>query len=178
MLRMSDRFVLPVIGVVSLGVVVVVGLLLLGREESGDGRLDVSALPALNAFLNGLSALFLSAGYLFIRRKKPTAHKLSMLTAFFVSTLFLVSYLVYHYHAGAKPFGGTGAIRVVYFSLLVSHIVLAAVIVPLTLTTIYRAWRGEFNLHKRIARFTLPIWLYVSVTGVVVYWMLYRLSPR
>ena len=178
MLRMSDRLALPVIGVVSLGVVLVVGLLLLGQDESSKGRLDVSALPALNAFLNGLSAVFLSAGYVFIRRKKKAAHKLSMLTAFLVSTLFLISYLVYHYHAGSRPFGGTGAIRVVYFFLLVSHIVLAAVIVPLALTTIYRAWRGEFELHKRIARFTLPIWLYVSVTGVVVYWMLYRLSPR
>ena len=178
MLRMSDRLALPVIGVVSLGVVLVVGLLLLGRGEFAGGRLDVSALPALNAFLNGLSAVFLSAGYVFIRRKKKAAHRFSMLTAFLVSTLFLISYLVYHYHAGSRPFGGTGAIRVIYFFLLVTHIVLAAVIVPLALTTIYRAWRGEFDLHKRIARFTLPIWLYVSVTGVVVYWMLYRLSPR
>lgn len=99
-----------------------------------------------------------------------------MLAAFGVSTLFLVSYVVYHSLEGSRPFTGQGWMRPVYFALLLSHIVLAAAIVPLALVTLYRAWRGEFVRHRRIARWTLPIWLYVSVTGVIVYWMLYHLS--
>jgi putative membrane protein len=98
-----------------------------------------------------------------------------MVSALVVSIAFLVSYVTYHALAGSRPFGGVGWIRAVYFPLLISHIVLAAVIVPLALTTVYRALRGDFARHRRIARFTLPIWLYVSVTGVLVYWMLYRL---
>ena len=94
-----------------------------------------------------------------------------------VSSCFLVSYVIYHYHAGSKPFGGHGWIRGIYYPLLISHVVLAALIVPFALTTIYRAWRGEFARHRRIARWTLPVWLYVSVTGVIVYWMLYHLGP-
>ena len=100
-----------------------------------------------------------------------------MVTAFVVSSSFLVSYVVYHYHAGSKPFGGHGWSRGSYYPLLLSHLVLAALIVPLALTTLYRAWRGQFARHRRIARWTLPVWLYVSVTGVLVYWMLYHLGP-
>jgi len=174
---MKDRFALLTIGVLSLLVILGVGALLLGREGEVRGRIDVSALPSLNALLNGLSAVLLSVGYLFIRRKKVAAHKACMLTAFSLSTLFLISYVIYHYHAGSKPFGGVGVTRMIYFPLLISHILLAAAIVPLALTTIYRAWGGEFERHKRIARFTLPVWLYVSVTGVIVYWMLYWLVP-
>ncbi len=132
-------------------------------------------MPALNAFLNGTSAVLLTVGYVFIRLKKVTAHKTCMVTAFGVSSLFLVSYLIYHYHVGSMPFGGSGFIRPVYFTLLISHIVLAACIVPLALMTIYRAWTEQFEKHMRIARWTLPLWLYVSVTGVIVYWMLYHL---
>jgi putative membrane protein len=135
-------------------------------------------LPSLNAFLNGSSALFLTVGYFCIRFKKVTAHKLSMVTAFMLSTVFLISYVIYHYHAGSVSFSGQGLIRPVYFTLLISHIVLAACIVPLALVTLYRAWNEQFERHKRIARVTLPVWLYVSVTGVVVYWMLYWLSPQ
>ena len=105
------------------------------------------------------------------------AHKTCMLTALGVSSLFLVSYVIYHYHAGSKPFGGHGWIRGVYYPLLISHLILAALIVPLALTTLYRAWRGQFARHRRIARWTLPVWLYVSVTGVLIYWMLYHLGP-
>ena len=137
--------------------------------------LPITSLPALNASLNAVSAVLLVLGYLFIRRRKIAAHKLCMISAFATSTLFLASYLVYHYHVGSKPFSGQGAIRAVYFSILISHVVLAAAIVPLALVTLRRAWKEQFDRHARIARRTLPIWIYVSVTGVVVYWMLYRL---
>ena len=102
------------------------------------------------------------------------AHKLCMLSAFTASTLFLISYLLYHYQVGSVPFKGQGSLRVVYFTILISHTILAAAIVPLALVTLTRALKGSFERHKRIARWTLPLWLYVSVTGVVVYWMLYR----
>jgi putative membrane protein len=174
---MKDRLALSGIGVLSALVVFGVGLLLLGRG-AGLTRYDVSVLPGVNASLNGTSAILLSAGYLCIRKKKVLAHKICMVTAFSVSMLFLISYVIYHYHAGSMPFSGTGILRAIYFPLLISHIVLAAVIVPLALLTLYRAWRGSFEQHKRIARWTLPIWLYVSVTGVIVYWMLYKLSPH
>ena len=138
--------------------------------------MDVSGLPAVNAGLNSISTLLLGAGYYFIRNGQREKHRTMMLAAFASSCLFLTSYLIYHYHAGSVPFQGQGWIRPVYFFILITHIVLAAAIVPLALTTIYRAWRGELWRHKRIARVTLPIWLYVSVTGVVVYLMLYRTS--
>ena len=137
--------------------------------------MDVHDLPAVNATLNSASAILLTAGFACIKRKKVGAHKACMLAAFTVSVLFLVSYVVYHAQAGSVPFQGRGAVRPLYFALLLSHIVLAAVIVPLALTTIHRAWAERFDRHRRIARWTLPIWLYVSVTGVLVYWMLYRL---
>jgi putative membrane protein len=134
-----------------------------------------ASLPLVNACLNATSAALLTAGYVFIRRRRVTAHKACMVSALLVSTLFLVSYVTYHSLAGSRPFGGQGWIRAVYFPLLVSHIILAAAIVPLALITVYRALQGSFARHRRIARWTLPIWLYVSVTGVLVYWMLYRL---
>jgi putative membrane protein len=171
----EDRSALVVIGGVSLAVVLLVGYLLLGHKpQPGAGAL-VASLPLLNACLNATSAALLSAGWLFIRRKRVTAHKTCMVSALVVSILFLVSYVSYHSLAGSRPFAGVGWIRLVYYPLLLSHIVLAAVIVPLALTTVYRALQGNFARHVRIARWTLPIWLYVSVTGVLVYWMLYRL---
>jgi len=139
---------------------------------------SLTDLPAFNAALNGISALLLVSGYLCIRRRKVTAHKLCMGSAFVISTLFLISYLTYHYHVGSVAFGGRGWIRAVYFAILISHTILAATIVPLALVTLSRALRGRFSKHVRVARWTLPLWLYVSVTGVVVYWMLYHLSPR
>jgi len=175
----TDRVVLSLIGVVSVVALSVVGALLLGRAPAVGG-VEVAALPGVNAMLNGASAVLLTAGFLFIRRRNVAAHRACMLGAFGVSVLFLVCYLVYHYHAGSRPFGGQGWIRPLYFVLLVSHIVLAAAIVPLALTTIYRglsAYRGasaHVARHVRIARWTLPIWLYVSVTGVAVYLLLYH----
>jgi len=132
-------------------------------------------LPGLNATLNSISAVLLAAGYLQIRRRRVAAHRACMLAAFAVSTAFLVSYLVYHAHAGSVPFRRQGWIRPVYFSILISHIVLAAAILPMAILTLYRAWRERFEAHRRLARWTLPVWLYVSVTGVVVYLMLYQL---
>lgn len=133
----------------------------------------VLKLPKLNAALNALSAFLLLAGYRFIRAKKIHAHRLCMGAAFLVSTLFLVSYLVYHRFAGSVPFAGQGVIRTVYFAILISHSALAAIVPPLALTALYRAWKGDFDRHAAVARWTLPLWLYVSVTGVVIYAMLY-----
>ena len=135
--------------------------------------IPVSILPAVNAALNSASALLLIAGYLFIRRKKITAHKFCMLSALTTSALFLISYLAYHYQVGSVPFQGRGWIRGVYFTVLISHTILAAAVVPLVLVTVARALKGSFERHKRVARWTLPLWLYVSITGVLVYWMLY-----
>ena len=136
----------------------------------------LSDLPAVNAALNSASALLLVAGYLFIRKGRVALHRLCMLSALLTSTLFLTSYLIYHYHIGSVPFRGPGWIRAIYFTILISHTILAIAIVPLVLITLYRALKSDFERHKRIARWTLPLWLYVSVTGVVVYWMLYRMG--
>jgi putative membrane protein len=130
---------------------------------------------ALNATLNGTSAILLAAGYAAIRSGKRALHKKLMLSAFAVSTVFLVSYLVYHYRVGHVAFQGHGWIRPVYFALLASHTILAIVIVPLILITLRRAWLGGFHKHRLIARWTLPLWFYVCVTGVIVYLMVYRL---
>ena len=136
--------------------------------------MSIADLPVLNATLNGIAALFLAAGYFFIRRRQIGAHRACMLSACTASALFLVSYVIYHANAGSKPFPGTGPIRTVYFVILATHVVLAAAIVPMALVTLTRALREHFDRHKRIARWTLPIWLYVSVTGVVIYVMLYH----
>jgi putative membrane protein len=133
-------------------------------------------LPAVDATLNAASALLLAAGFLFIRRRNVPAHRVCMLAAFATSVLFLICYLTYHSVHGVTRFPGHGAVRGFYLALLGSHTLLAVVIVPLVLSTLYRAWRGRFDLHRRIARWTLPAWLYVSITGVVVYWMLYHLK--
>ena len=137
--------------------------------------MSVSDLPALNATLNGVAGLFLLAGYAFIKRRQIRAHRACMLSAFAASALFLVSYVIYHANAGSRAFPGTGSARVVYFVILITHVVLAAAILPMAIVTLSRALRKRFDLHVRIARWTLPTWLYVSVTGVVIFAMLYRL---
>ncbi|PYM64263.1 MAG: DUF420 domain-containing protein [Candidatus Rokuibacteriota bacterium] len=171
---MKDRAALWLIGAISVGVVLLVAFLLLGHRRDAAIAPTVAALPLLNACLNATSAALLTAGYLFIRDKRVAAHRACMVSALVASSLFLVSYVTYHALAGSRPFGGQGWVRRVYFPLLVSHVVLAAAIVPLALTTVYRALSGNFARHVRIARWTLPLWLYVSVTGVLVYWMLYH----
>jgi uncharacterized membrane protein YozB (DUF420 family) len=136
---------------------------------------NLSDLPALNATLNATSAVLLMIGYGFIRRGQVRRHRAAMISACVVSTLFLTSYLIYHANAGSKPFSGHGPIRVVYFTILITHILLAAAILPLALITLSRGLRGRFDRHVAIARWTFPIWMYVSVTGVIVYLMLYRM---
>ena len=137
--------------------------------------MSVSLLPHLNALLNATSAVFLSTGYLFIRSGRDTAHKRCMIAALICSAAFLTSYVIYHANVGSRPFEGKGTIRVIYFAILITHVVLAVVIVPLVIMTATRGLRSQFDRHVRIARWTLPLWLYVSVTGVIVYLMLYQL---
>jgi uncharacterized membrane protein YozB (DUF420 family) len=137
--------------------------------------MSVQDLPALNATLNAVATVLLTAGWILIRQKKRDAHRRCMLSAFAVSTGFLTSYLVYHFNVGSVPFQKPGAIRVVYLTILFTHIVLAAAIVPMILLSLSRALRARYDKHRKIARWTMPLWLYVSVTGVVIYVMLYRL---
>ena len=136
-----------------------------------------SVLPHLNAGLNASSFVLLTSGYFFIRRKNVKAHRNCQLAALTASVLFLISYLTYHAHHGVTRFAGQGIARPVYFTILFTHTFLAAVIVPFVIITVRRALRGDFQRHKRIARVTLPMWLYVSITGVIVYLMLYHLYP-
>ncbi len=165
-----------VIATLSLVVVAGVAFVLLGSPTDTGAETSASILPAVNALLNGTSALLLTVGYVCIRRKKVVAHKTCMATAFVVSSLFLVTYLTHHYRSGSVPFAGEGWLRGVYFGVLIPHVVLAALVVPLALTTIHHGWTSRFDKHVRIAKWTLPIWLYVSVSGVLVYWMLYWLE--
>lgn len=137
--------------------------------------LDVHQLPTLNAALNALSGVFLLTGYTMIRQRRIAAHRACMLAAFLTSTLFLISYVIYHLNAGSRPFAGEGPVRLVYFSILISHVLLAATILPLALITLRHGLAAQYVRHKRIARWTFPIWVYVSVTGVIIYLMLYQL---
>ena len=137
--------------------------------------LSISSLPAVNATLNGIATILLVTGYACIKTGRRDAHRRVMIAAFATSALFLVSYVIYHAHVGSRPFPGQGPIRIVYFSILISHIVLAAIIPPLAAVTLWRGYRGRFDRHVRIARWTLPLWLYVSVTGICVYLMLYQM---
>lgn len=137
---------------------------------------EVRDLPALNASLNALATVLLVTGYFLIRQRRLTAHRNVMVAALVCSTLFLISYLFYHAQVGSVRFQGTGPARTLYFTILVTHTILAAAVPVLAIITVWHAWRRRFDRHRRIARWTLPIWLYVSVTGVVVYWMLYQMK--
>ena len=142
--------------------------------------IEITDMPAINAGLNATSAALLTAGYILIRQRRVTAHKTCMLSAFATSTLFLICYLAYHIGrqrltgSAHVEFRGEGAVRGVYLTILLSHVLLAFTVLPLSLTTLVRAYKQQFDRHRRIARWTLPIWFYVSVTGVVVYWLLYQ----
>ncbi len=140
--------------------------------------LTIYSLAPLNAALNALSGIFLVTGFFMIRRGRVHAHQWCMQSAFVTSIVFLISYLYYHYNVGSVPFTGEGWTRPVYFTLLISHTVLAALVPPLALITLYRAWKRQFQRHRRIARWTFPVWLYVSVTGVLVYLILYQFFPK
>jgi uncharacterized membrane protein YozB (DUF420 family) len=137
---------------------------------------DLHSLPAVNASLNALAAVLLVTGYALIRRRRWIAHRNVMTAALICSVLFLTSYLIYHAQVGSVRFPGTGTPRTVYLAILLTHTVLAAAVPFLAGVTVVRAWRKRYPQHKKLARWTLPIWLYVSVTGVVVYWMLYRMT--
>jgi uncharacterized membrane protein YozB (DUF420 family) len=137
--------------------------------------MSVTDLPALNATLNAISTVLLLTGYVFIRRGDRRRHKTCMIAALVTSALFLTSYVIYHSQVGSVPFKGTGWIRTVYFGVLIPHVILAAAIVPPVLMTVSRALSAKYDKHRRIARWTLPLWLYVSVTGVIVYVMLYQM---
>ena len=140
--------------------------------------MSISELPAVNASLNGLSAIFLLAGYLCIRNKNQVAHQRWMTAAVVTSTLFLISYLTYHAHAGRTVFKEPAGFRPIYLTLLLTHTILAVTIVPLVIITLSRALRLRFDLHRKIARWTWPLWMYVSVTGVVIYLLLYKIFPQ
>jgi uncharacterized membrane protein YozB (DUF420 family) len=137
--------------------------------------MSVTDLPALNASLNALSFVLLVTGYVFIRRGERQKHRFCMIAALVTSALFLTSYVIYHSQVGSVPFKGTGWIRTVYFAVLIPHVILAAAIVPPILITASRGLSAKYDKHRRIARWTLPLWLYVSVTGVIVYLMLYQM---
>ena len=137
--------------------------------------MEISDLPAVNASLNALSTVLLTVGYVLIRRGDRVLHKGCMLAALITSALFLTSYVVYHANTGSRPFTGQGAVRVMYFAVLISHVVLATAVLPLALITAARALWSQFDRHVKVARWALPVWLYVSVTGVVVYLMLHQM---
>lgn len=137
--------------------------------------LEIQQLPTLNATLNALSGVFLTTGYVMIRRGRVAVHRACMLAAFVSSVFFLTSYVIYHAHTGSRPFPGQGGIRLVYFVILISHVLLAATILPMAIVTMRRGLGAQYDRHVRIARWTFPLWMYVSVTGVVIYLMLYQL---
>ena len=176
-LKTNDKLFVPLIGALSIVVPAVVAILLFA--DLGGSALvgDVSFLPALNAGINSTVSLLLIIGLILIRQKKMQAHKRVMMSALFLSVFFLVSYILYHYAHGDVKYGGQGAIRYVYFVILITHIVLSVAVVPLALFSVYRGLAGSYERHRKIAKWTWPIWLYVSVTGVVVYLMAHPFNP-
>jgi len=158
-------------GVVSAGVLAFLAWLLLLRSATPGGA-DLAFLPAVNASLNALAAVFLVAGWFLVRARRLVAHRNAMIAAFVSSALFFTSYVVYHYAHGDTKYAGAGAIRVVYLLILATHILLSMSVVPLALTALWFAYKRRFDRHKRVTRVLLPIWLYVSVTGVVIFFML------
>ncbi len=175
-ISLSNRTAISSIIVVSAGILFFLFWLIYFRESSGDeNSIDLTYLPVVNALLNSLSAMCLILGFLAIRKGKRKRHIKMMLGALTFSCLFLISYLTYHAFHGDTSFQVEGWIRTLYFFVLISHVLLSAIVLPLVLTTVYFAATGNFNMHPKIARITLPLWLYVSVTGVLVYLMLYHL---
>jgi putative membrane protein len=169
---MKDRYINLAIAMVSIAIPLVVFLIFYIKPPDVHVGFDLRILPALNASLNFATAILLCAGYYFIRHAHIRSHRLCMISAFILSACFLISYVAYHSLTQPTHFGGTGIISYIYFTILITHITLAAVIVPLVLVTLTRALRERFDRHKKIARWTFPLWLYVAVTGVIVYLML------
>ena len=170
---MNDSFWLRIIYIVSTAISLAVAFLILGpRPEGLAGSLDVSGLPLLNASLNCITTLLLILGLVLIKQKNIDAHKKIMLTAFGTSSLFLISYVIYHwFKAGPKLYLGEWTIF--YYTILVSHIMLAIIVIPLALIALYRGWNNQISKHRKIVKFAYPVWLYVSITGVIIYVMLY-----
>jgi putative membrane protein len=170
----QDSFWLRIIYILSGVLSLAIAFLILGpRPEGIEGAIDVSSLPLVNALLNLTTTILLIIGYVLIRLKKREMHRSVMLTAFFSSALFLVSYVIYHwFKSGPKAY--TGDWVSVYYPVLISHIILAAAILPLAMVTLYRGWVVQIQQHKKIANITYPIWMYVSITGIIIYLMLYR----
>ena len=168
----QDSFWLRIIYLLSGVLILAVAFLILGpRPEGIEGAIDVSSLPLANALLNLATTILLIIGYVLIRLKKREMHRAVMLTAFFSSALFLVSYVIYHwFKSGPKAY--TGDWVSVYYPVLISHIILAAAILPLAMVTLYRGWVVQIQQHKKIAKITYPIWMYVSITGIIIYLML------
>jgi putative membrane protein len=167
----SDRSFWVFNAVISTAAVGFLGWLLLVRD-GGSVNADLSFMPGVNATLNATSAMLLVLGFAAIRSGRREIHKRLMVSAFAASAVFLIGYVLYHYAHGDTLYQGEGAIRIVYFTILITHVLLSIVMLPMILTTFYLATRERFTAHKRLARWTLPIWLYVSVTGVVIYFML------
>jgi putative membrane protein len=178
--KITLRFLKEVSIAKAIGVIILVSTiaflfiiwLLYYKEAAATTASWVNQLPALNALLNSASTLFIISGFIAIKKKKYVTHMKLMLTAFVTSSLFLFSYLLYHNFVGHTPFPGEGWIRPVYFTILISHIILSASVVPLVLTSYYFAFSGKFKTHRKVSKWTFPIWLYVSVTGVVIFFIL------
>jgi putative membrane protein len=168
----KNNLYLLIIGILSVVVPVLVAILMFIPQTGKLGDLDVSFLPHLNAMLNSATALSLMAGYVFIKQGNRRYHTTAMLTAFALSSLFLISYVIYHYQSPPTKFGGEGIIRGIYFFILLTHIVLAAIVVPFVLLSVYFAASRQFAKHRKVVKWTFPIWLYVAITGVVVYLMI------
>jgi putative membrane protein len=176
--RYPERTWYFIIAGLSLAVVLAVAFLIYHSQNVTVARPGIYILPKLNAFLNGSVAVLLTTGYIFIRNKNRTAHRFCMITAFIFSCSFLVSYVLYHFFATETKFGSHDTTeRIIYFTILITHITLASIIVPMTLLTLYRIWNNQVEKHRKIARWTLPIWLYVSITGVIVYLMISPYYP-
>ncbi|MFZ5470334.1 MAG: DUF420 domain-containing protein [Myxococcota bacterium] len=176
-LRQPDRSFFVFNAVVSTAALAFLAWLLVVRRGSGGSGWDLRFLPAVNAALNSTASVLLLAGWVAIRRGAHRAHKYFMVSALVASALFLVCYVAYHYVHGDTKFTGVGTVRAVYFFVLVTHVVLSIGVVPLALTALWFAARGQFARHKKVTRWALPIWLYVSVTGVVIYFMLRGSTP-
>lgn len=173
----ADRRFFLFNAVVSVAALALLSWLLVFRGGSGTGGADLRFMPALNATLNATAAVLLAAGWVAIKKKRPDVHRYFMVAAFAASALFLVGYLAYHAVHGDTKFGGTGAVKAVYLAVLASHVLLSIGVVPLALTAFWFAWKKEFARHKKVTRWLHPIWLYVSVTGVVVFLMLRPYYP-
>lgn len=169
---LSEKSMSVLVYAISIIVVLLVAFMLYVPQSITIDGLNVMVLPKLNAFINSACTILLSLGLYFIKKKNIAAHRMMMMSAFGLSIVFLLSYVTYHSSAPSTTYGGEGIIRYIYLTILITHIFLAAIIVPLALFTLLRAWRSEFPLHKKIARWTLPLWLYVTITGVIVYLMI------